>query len=73
MIEKEILKLAADVYGCQDWTEAQLNRLRRFADLVAEHERELCMKAIEDEVKEWDREAKEAALEAAEAIRGTHD
>jgi hypothetical protein len=44
--------------------------LMPFAKLVAEHEREKCMKAIEDEVKEWDREAKESALEAAEAIRG---
>lgn len=69
MIEQEILKLAADVYGCHDWTEAQINRLKRFADLVAEHERELCMKAIEDEVADWDREYKESALEAAEAIR----
>lgn len=32
-------------------------------------ERNACIKAIEDEVQDWDRDMKEAALEASEVIR----
>lgn len=70
MTRDDIIKMANKVYGDYDWSEQMIDRLSQFAELVAEHEREKCMKAIEDEVADWDREAKEAALEAAEAIRG---
>ena len=67
MTREDISRIAKEV-GINDWNITMT--LIKFGEMVAEHERELCMKAIEDEVANWDREAKEAALEAAEVIRG---
>ena len=66
MNREDISRIAKEA-GIDDWNITMT--LIKFGEMVAEHERELCMKAIEDEVADWDREAKEAALEAAETIR----
>jgi hypothetical protein len=44
------LKLATEVWQTSRWTSEQLKRLERFAELVAEQERDACAKVCEKAV-----------------------
>lgn len=43
----DIIKLADDVWGHTYWSPAQLDRLERFATLVAAEEREACAEILD--------------------------
>jgi hypothetical protein len=70
-----ILELAEKVYGECDWHESALAHLEQFAELVAEHEREVCAEICDGFYLNWiDIQGRyefmgEGASECAGAIR----
>jgi hypothetical protein len=46
MTQDEIIEMATKVYGECDWHESALHHLEAFANLVAKHEREECIKIV---------------------------
>ena len=46
MTKHDLMEMADQIYGDQDWTESTLTRLERFANLVAAKERERICKQI---------------------------
>ena len=48
MTRDEIIRMAQEIWGASNWSDAQAGRLERFAALVAAAEREACAKVCED-------------------------
>jgi hypothetical protein len=44
MTEEKIRKWATDVWGVSNWTQIQIGRLKRFAEMARNDEREGCAK-----------------------------
>ena len=47
MTQDEIIRMATEVWGYSEWKGAALERLDRFAAIVAAHEREACAKVCD--------------------------
>lgn len=50
MTQDDIIRIAREVWGVDDWKPTQVQRLERFTSLVAAHEREECAKLAESTV-----------------------
>lgn len=50
MTQDDIIRMAREVWGVDDWKPTQVQRLERFAALVAAHERDECAKLAESTV-----------------------
>ena len=48
MTQDDIIRMAREVWGVDDWKPTQVQRLERFAALVAAHERDECAKLVQD-------------------------
>jgi len=54
MNREDIIRMAREAGLAYGSDEKPLNSVTRFADLVAEHEREACAKVVEDYCGAWD-------------------
>ena len=52
MTKHDLMEMAHQIYGDQDWTESTLTRLEHFANLVAAKERRACA-SVCAELGEW--------------------
>lgn len=48
MTRDEIIKIATDIWGFPNWTEIQVNRFVRFANIIQEIERNECAKVADE-------------------------
>jgi hypothetical protein len=46
MTREQIIALAKEIWGKTKWTEAQIERLERFATLISSHERDACANLV---------------------------
>jgi hypothetical protein len=63
MTRKNIIRMAQKVWGTPNWNEPQIERLERFAKLVAAAERRACIRVCE---KQWSDPLNEACPSAIE-------
>jgi hypothetical protein len=55
MTDEQIRKWATDIWGVSNWTQIQIGRLKRFAEMARADEREACAKVCaEDNVQAMD-------------------
>ena len=70
MTRDEIIRMAQEIWGASNWSDAQAGRLERFAALVAATEREACAKVAEEATASWTQHIyNDACMHIATAIR----